>query len=492
MRAFRWPSAVTVNTSFQQIGLTAAARDINDARFGFDDLILRYAYLQAHSGSVEVFLLDHRTDFPQARFHAGELGEIAAHAQACHDDEGNALGQSKAFGRGAPISACQTTRAELDAAVPAGHDNHDPIHTLSFDGLENRAPGCPARFAVVIEAVILADSICPAVVRRRDVAYLLHVGQRLRRRFDRRGLGEKAAFANLLAMTRSSDEGVQRLTHTVQVRRSAGGHLGFLRYAVRFHGGERMTILLLVFWLVGYGAGRFGWHRCRWFVYGLTLILFLAAGCGPLPTWLLSHLQAPYATRPDVTWTSRNAIVLLGAGTARVAVTEQVEPNLFADGRILEAYVLYRSCKQSGGDCKLVVSGGDAFRHGVPEAVAYADVLKQLSVAQSDLMLESRSMNTWQNAEFVRPLLNAYAPQRVVLVSSAVHLNRARAYFAHFGVDVIPVRGDYADVRMSWRPNSWNMALTDIALHEYFGVLTYHVYSAMGWNAPPPSRYGAP
>lgn len=251
-----------------------------------------------------------------------------------------------------------------------------------------------------------------------------------------------------------------------------------------------MLMLLLILVLLGYACGRFRWRQYRWMFYGLALLLFFAAGCGPLPAWLLGRLQAPYAARPNVQWSSRNAIVLLGAGTARVAATAQVEPNIFADGRILEAYALYRSCRQAERDCKLVVSGGDAFRNGVPEADAYATVLQALGVDRSDLLLESRSMNTWQNAQFVRPMLNTYAPQRVVLVSSALHLRRAQLYFTHFGIDAMPVRGDYADVRLSWLPNAWNVRLTDVALHEYVGVLTYHLYNAMGWNAPP-SRYGA-
>lgn len=253
-----------------------------------------------------------------------------------------------------------------------------------------------------------------------------------------------------------------------------------------------MTICwLLVLCLAGYLLGRLHWRRCQWLFYGLAVLLFLSAGCGPLPSWLLDRLQAPYATRPDITWASRNAIVLLGAGTARVVENAQVEPTLFANGRILEAYALYHSCKQSGGDCKLVVSGGDAYHNGVAEAVSYGKVLQQLGADSADMELESRSMNTWQNAEFVRPLLKAYTPQRVVLVSSATHLNRAGMFFAHFGIDATPVRGDYVDVRPTWMPNSLNLALTDLALHEYVGLLTYRVYNAMGWNAPP-SRNGAP
>jgi uncharacterized SAM-binding protein YcdF (DUF218 family) len=252
-----------------------------------------------------------------------------------------------------------------------------------------------------------------------------------------------------------------------------------------------MLILLLALCLLGFVFGRLRWRRCTWTFYGVAALLFLTAGCGPLPALLLKWLQAPYVTRPSITWAQRNAIVLLGSGTAHVVGTKQVEPNIVADGRIIEAYALYRSCRQGGNDCKLVVSGGDPFRHGVAEAVAYGNVLTTMGVPSSDLLLESRSMNTWQNAQFVQPMLKDYAPEQVLLVSSATHLNRARLFFARFGMDAIPVRGDYVDVRMTCWPNAWNMALTDLALHEYIGVLTYHVYNMMGWNAPPPSRYGA-
>lgn len=251
-----------------------------------------------------------------------------------------------------------------------------------------------------------------------------------------------------------------------------------------------MLLLLLVLLIVGYAVRRARWRRCRWFFWGLTIVLFLGASCGPLPAWLLSRLQAPYAVRPTVSWATRNAIVLLGAGTSRVADTGRVEPLIFADGRILEAYTLYRACKQSGNDCKLVVSGGDAYHYGVAEAVAYGAVLQNMGVDHADLLLEARSMNTWQNAQFVQPMLKIYQPQRVVLVTSALHMRRAQLFFAHFGMDVMPVRGDYADVRLSMVPNEWNVALTSFALHEYIGILTYRLYNAMGWNAPP-SRYGA-
>jgi hypothetical protein len=47
------------------------------------------------------------------------------------------------------------------------------------------------------------------------------------------------------------------------------------------------------------------------------------------------------------------------------------------------------------------------------------------------------------------------------------------------------VDGGDVSVRMSWWPQSGNLALCDLALHEYLGIARYHEYNAMGWNAPP-------
>ncbi|RDS80415.1 YdcF family protein [Dyella monticola] len=253
-----------------------------------------------------------------------------------------------------------------------------------------------------------------------------------------------------------------------------------------------MLLLLFVLCLLGVSANRLRRRGAAWMFYALAVVLFVASGCGPLPAWLLTHLQASYATRPTITWASRNAIVVLGVGTSRVAATGEVVPTVFAGNRLVESYTLYRQCKQSGGNCKVIVSGGDAFRNGRSEAAAYGDVLLGMGLDRADLMLETRSMNTWQNAQFVQPMLKAYAPQRVVLVTAAVHMRRARMFFTHFGIDAVPVRADYADARLTWFPNGWNVALTEAALHEYVGALTFRVYNALGWDAPPPSRYGAP
>ncbi|MBQ4853807.1 YdcF family protein [Rhodanobacter sp. B2A1Ga4] len=224
------------------------------------------------------------------------------------------------------------------------------------------------------------------------------------------------------------------------------------------------------------------WRRCSRVLLGLALIVLLAVGCGPVPRWLLARLQSGHATTAAIDWGQRNVIVLLGAGTVRVAGSGEVEPSLFAYGRIGKAAQLYRTCRQAGRECKVELSGGDARGLGRPEAAVYAGELQRLGVDTADLLLESRSMNTWQNAQFSGPLLKAYGADRVLLVSSGFHLRRAMLYFMHFGIHAVLVPADHVDGVLSWLPLSYNFAMADLALHEYAGIVRYHVYNAMGWN----------
>lgn len=221
---------------------------------------------------------------------------------------------------------------------------------------------------------------------------------------------------------------------------------------------------------------------CMVLVLGLGALL--AVGGGPVPQAMLDGLQSGYTAQAGDRWAPRNAIILLGAGTTRTG-SGPLEPTLYAYGRIARAAALYHQCKASTQDCKLLVTGGDPLHNGRSEAAVYGNLLASLGVPAVDLMLEQRSLSTWQNAQFSRPMLLAYDPQRVLLVSSGVHLRRSLLYFAHFGIHPEPVRGDLVRAVPSWLPLAWNAAMFDGALHEYMGLARYRVYNALGKNAPP-------
>lgn len=240
--------------------------------------------------------------------------------------------------------------------------------------------------------------------------------------------------------------------------------------------------LLLVLIVLAFAAALSGWKRCSRTLALLAVVVLLLVGCGPVPVWLLHRLQSQPVADTPVTWGQRNVIVLLGAGTVRPPANAALEPSLFAYGRIDKAAALYHACRRARSFCKVEVSGGDALGLGRSEAAVYAGVLQQLGVDAGDLLLESHSMNTWQNAQFSAPLLKRVDADTVVLVSSGFHLRRGVLYFSHFGIRATPVRADYVNGQFSWLPLSYNFSMTDLAMHEYTGIARYYVYNALGWN----------
>ncbi len=216
---------------------------------------------------------------------------------------------------------------------------------------------------------------------------------------------------------------------------------------------------------------------------GLFVLLFFGIGCGPLASLMTYSLQGSFAMEPPLAWASRNAIIVLGSGTVRPN-DEALQPLLFANGRLLRAAQLYQSCKRAGKDCHLFVSGGDSQGHGEAEAAVYARVLRELGIPDADMTVEGRSLSTWQNAQFSRPLLEKFAPQHMVLVTSGVHMRRSLLYFRHFGIVPQPVVGDWTPTVTVPFPSAWNIAMADVSFHEYLGIARYYVYNLLGINAP--------
>jgi uncharacterized SAM-binding protein YcdF (DUF218 family) len=217
-------------------------------------------------------------------------------------------------------------------------------------------------------------------------------------------------------------------------------------------------------------------------VWGFGAILFFAVGCGPLPDELLRQLQRGYEAEPMPAWQPRVAIIVLGAGVQRVTGTGAVEVPLAAYGRVQKGLELYLQCKHAAKACSVIVSGGDPAQAGVSEAKVYGDELLKIGVDPSDLVLEGRSLNTWQNAQYCAAWLDEHPEDQVVLVTSGYHLRRGALYFSHFGIRALPVRSDFVSAQVGPLPQAFNFLLMDLALHEYAGLWRYQVYNVLGWN----------
>lgn len=86
-----------------------------------------------------------------------------------------------------------------------------------------------------------------------------------------------------------------------------------------------LTVVALVAALLRFTKRR----RASRALFVATVAAFFAIGCGLVPAWLLRALQAPYAARPAIEWGERNAIVMLGLGTEKIAATGRSSPARF-------------------------------------------------------------------------------------------------------------------------------------------------------------------
>jgi len=124
----------------------------------------------------------------------------------------------------------------------------------------------------------------------------------------------------------------------------------------------------------------------------------------------------------------------------------------------------------------LVLQGG-APSPGLPSLAELMSAYAQrLGVPATSLRLETRSNDTWSNA--VRAAeLSPSVPRRVALVTSLIHMRRAREAFVDNGFQVCPLGTDIRRLpsRIPWAllPRTSALANAEVALHEWSGLIYY-------------------
>lgn len=175
------------------------------------------------------------------------------------------------------------------------------------------------------------------------------------------------------------------------------------------------------------------------------------------------------------------AIVLLGGGLS-TGPPSWPYPDLGAAGdRIWHAARLYDADKAPF----ILISGGtmpwNGQRFSVAEATA--SLLTDLGVPDSAIRIEGQSLNTRQNAVYSAEVLQKQDIDRVLLVTSALHMPRAMGCFEAVGLEVQPAPIDF-EVKpepnhfLRWLPDAEALADATRAFKEYLGLL---VYWLRGW-----------
>jgi uncharacterized SAM-binding protein YcdF (DUF218 family) len=115
-----------------------------------------------------------------------------------------------------------------------------------------------------------------------------------------------------------------------------------------------------------------------------------------------------------------------------------------------------------------------------------------MGVPSTDIIPESESLNTRENAVNVQKILQQENFKTILLVTSAMHMPRALAIFQHLGIKAIAAPTDYRMSQLeidepnrqpesaiiSFLPDEERFVHTTQAIKEYIGLI---VYKLRGW-----------
>jgi len=233
-------------------------------------------------------------------------------------------------------------------------------------------------------------------------------------------------------------------------------------------------------------------RRPRWSAAAIavTLAIVLISGNRWVALSLARSLEWRYL--PPAEAPAGDVIVVLGGGTHGADYPRPtVEVNGAAD-RVLYAMRLY----QQGVAPALLVSGGYIEwlnDNPVSPAEDMAEIMTTFGIPAEDIWLQPRSQNTREDALYCAEMLRERGIDRVLLVTSAMHMPRSVALFEAQGLEVVPLPTDFTVTQRAWEdltqptfqgllvslvPNVGNISMTTSALKEYIGTW---MYGLQGW-----------
>jgi uncharacterized SAM-binding protein YcdF (DUF218 family) len=223
---------------------------------------------------------------------------------------------------------------------------------------------------------------------------------------------------------------------------------------------------------------------------GLSFLLLAIAGFSPLGNWLLYPLEQRFPPWNPAQGAPDGIIVLGGSIDADLSEAHGGAVVRSAADRILAAAALARRYPNA----RIIFSGGSAnlISNDAREADYAGALFESLGVAKSRLIMERRSRNTQENAEFTKALAAPKSGERWLLVTSAFHMPRSVGLFrkAGFAVEAYPVDwrvGGSSDLRDFSVVADAGLGRTNIGLREWIGLLAYWITGKIDQPFPGPA-----
>ena len=170
--------------------------------------------------------------------------------------------------------------------------------------------------------------------------------------------------------------------------------------------------------------------------------------------------------------------IVLGGYSTYNKITQHIDFNDSGD-RLISAIELYKLGKIE----KIIISGGngDLINNGMKESEWSRSFLINMGIESQDILLENSSRNTIENAQNTAMLIKSDIAQKVLLITSAKHMKRAKFCFnkKNFKIDCYPTDCTNSDITLSFDylfiPNIDALDKWESLIHEWIGYIVYRI-----------------
>jgi uncharacterized SAM-binding protein YcdF (DUF218 family) len=216
----------------------------------------------------------------------------------------------------------------------------------------------------------------------------------------------------------------------------------------------------------------------------LTRVAALAAGAAALlylislpalASRIVSPLERRFLVPPLETLKQADCLIVLSGGA------EQDNPSHTTAARLAEAAALHHELTALGRPLPLLLCGGSVSPSAPVEARLAAVLLARMGIPRGIMIEETQSRTTWENALQAAGILRGKGLHYPILLTSAIHLQRAELAFRRAGIRALPYPADFrgsldsANPLSRLLPDAGALSLLRDALWEYLGIVWYRV-----------------
>jgi uncharacterized SAM-binding protein YcdF (DUF218 family) len=192
---------------------------------------------------------------------------------------------------------------------------------------------------------------------------------------------------------------------------------------------------------------------------------------------LIAYLESDYQLTKPSNIISTDAIVVLSGMTRAINSKDGLDYEFSeASDRIFAGINLFKEKKAP----KLILTRGKLpWSVGIPEGEYLKDIVIKNGISENNILLTENVENTDQEAKAIKKLFSIDKP-KVILVTSAFHMPRARIVFEAAGINVVPFAVDFQkesskQTFMSFMPSAKSFYDTSFFVREMIGRVYYNI-----------------